>query len=256
MVEGINFAMTTVPTILLWVIGLVVFGVGAFLGYVNMNIDARKKIDAAENNAQIIRTEAEKKLEEAKKLSANVETPSVLRIKNDNVSMVVEMDGKILSAPLSAEGKKRLLELISVFRPFIDGQTQQPVAKPVVNQPLSASLTTPAPVPATVNRSAPSAEIKPVSILNPGAAPKKLDPQKEFALLSIVQQIDSVLQKKLLNTPLEDAGIRLQETPQGDLEVFVGLQKFTSIDDVTDEKIKSVIRNAIAEWESKYVPGM
>lgn len=255
MVEGINFAMTTVPTILLWVIGLVVFGVGAFLGYVNMNIDARKKIEAAENNAQIIRTEAERKLEEAKKLGG-VETSSVLRIKNDTVGMVVEMDGKVLSAPLSAEGKKRLLELISIFRPFIDGQIQQPVAKPVATQTPSASLTTPVPVPATVNRSAPSAEVKPVSILNPGAVPKKLDPEKEFALLSIVQQIDSVLQKKLLNTPLEDAGIRLQESPQGDLEVFVGLQKFTSIDDVTDEKIKSVIRAAIAEWESKYVPGM
>lgn len=253
MVEGINFAMTTIPTILLWVIGLVVFGIGALLGYVNMNIDARKKIEAAENNAQIIRTEAERKLEEAKKLGG-VETSSVLRIKNDSVGMVVEMDGKILSAPLSAEGKKRLLELISVFRPFIDGQTQQPVAKPVMTQTPPASLTTPPPVPAPVNRSAP--EVKPVSVLNPGAPPKKLDPDKEFALLSIVQQIDSVLQKKLLNTPLEDAGIRLQESPQGDLEVFVGLQKFTSIDDVTDEKIKSVIRAAIAEWESKYVPGM
>ncbi len=113
----------------------------------------------------------------------------------------------------------------------------------------------PPPVSAMGNRSAPVSEVKPVSILNPGAPPKKLDPEKEFALLSIVQQIDSVLQKKLANTPLEDAGIRLQESPQGDLEVFVGLQKFTSIDDVTDEKIKSVIRNAIAEWESKYVPG-
>lgn len=255
MVEGINFAMTTMPTILLWVIGLVVFGIGAFLGYVNMNIDARKKMEAAENNAQIIRTEAERKLEEAKKLGG-VETSSLLRIKNDNVGMVVEMDGKILSAPLSAERKKRLLELISVFRPFIDGQTQQPVAKPVMTQPPSASLTTPPPVSATVNRSAPSAEVKPVSILNPGAAPKKLDPEKEFALLSIVQQIDTVLQKKLINTPLEDAGIRLQESPQGDLEVFVGLQKYESIDNVPDEKIKSVIRAAIAEWESKYVPGM
>lgn len=255
MVEGINFAMTTMPTILLWVIGLVVFGVGAFLGYVNMNIDARKKIEMAENNAQIIRTEAEKKLEEAKKLGG-VETPSLLRIKNENARMVVEMDGKNLTAPLSADGKKRLLELISVFRPFIDGQTQQPVAKPVVAQTPSASLTTPLPVPTTANKSTPSTEVKPVSILNPGAPPKKLDPEKEFALLSIVQQIDSVLQKKLLNTPLENAGIRLQDAAQGDLEVFVGLQKFTSIDDVPDEKIKSVIRAAIAEWESKYVPGM
>ncbi|MFN3491827.1 MAG: hypothetical protein ACK40V_06365, partial [Anaerolineales bacterium] len=84
--------------------------------------------------------------------------------------------------------------------------------------------------------------------------PKKLDPEQEFKLLSIVQQIDSVLQKKLAGTPLEDAGIRLQESPHGSVEVYVGLQKYESVDDVGDEKIRSVIRAAIAEWELKYVP--
>jgi hypothetical protein len=63
----LNFAMTTIPTILLWVIGLVVFGIGALLGYVNMNIDARKKIDAMETNAEIMRTESERKLADAEK---------------------------------------------------------------------------------------------------------------------------------------------------------------------------------------------
>lgn len=254
MVEGINFAMTTMPTVLLWVIGLIVFGIGAFLGYVNMNIDARKKIEAAENSADIVRTEAEKKLEEAKKLGG-VESPSLLRIKNEQAGLVVEMDGKILSAPLSAERKKRLLELIAIFRPFIDGQMQQPsqpapVAKPVMSQAASANLlTTPPPV-STIRP-----EVKPVSILNRGAPPKKLDPEQEFALLTIVQQIDTVLQKKIEGTPLEDAGIRLQESVHGDLEVHVGLQQYESIDHVPDEKIRTVIRNAIAEWESKHVPG-
>ncbi|HCR72327.1 MAG TPA: hypothetical protein DIW23_12840, partial [Anaerolineae bacterium] len=91
----LNFAMTTIPTILLWVIGLVVFGIGALLGYVNMNIDARKKIDAMETNAEIMRTEserkladAEKKLEEAQLLRANipggVDVESLLRLKKEN----------------------------------------------------------------------------------------------------------------------------------------------------------------------------
>ena len=247
----LNFAMTTIPTIALWILGLVVFSIGALLGYVNMNIDARKKIDAAENKAEIIRVEAEKKLEEAKKLGG-VETPSLLRIKNENARMMVEMDGKNLSMPLSADGKKRLLELISTFRPFIDGQTQQqvPASKLVMTQPPSTPLTPLKPV------STPPTEVKPVSILATGQPPKKLDPEKEFALLSIVQQIDTVLQKKLINTPFEDKGIRLQESPQGEVEVHVGLQKYEAIDNVPDEKIILVIRAAIAEWESKYVPGM
>ncbi|MBL8050222.1 MAG: hypothetical protein JNM46_03290 [Anaerolineales bacterium] len=254
-----NFAMTTVPTIVLWIVGLVIFGIGALLGYVNMNLDARKKIDAMETNAEIMRTEAErkladaeKKLEEAQLLRAStpggVDVESLLRLKKENNRMVVEMDGKPLSGVLSPEGKKRLLELISHVRPYIEGtQTPPPASKPAV---LQTPLTQPPHVPLV------SSEVKPVSILSPLQPAKKLDPEKEFALLSIVQQIDTVLQKKLVDTPLENAGIRLQDSPQGAVEVYVGLQKYESVDDVPDEKIKAVIRAAITEWESKYIPGM
>jgi hypothetical protein len=59
-----------------------------------------------------------------------------------------------------------------------------------------------------------------------------------------------------LNTPLEKSGIRLQESLQGGVEVYVGLQKFETIDDVPDQTIKGIIRAAIAEWEEKYTPGI
>lgn len=258
MVEGLNFAMTTIPTIVLWVIGLVVFGVGALLGYVNMNIDARKKIDAMETNAEIMRTEserkladAEKKLEEAQLLRAQTpgvaDSESLLRVKKENNRIVVEMDGKQLSGALSPDGKKRMLELLSHARPFIEGvQTQQPVIKSTAQTP-SSSYMPASPV---------SSEVKPVSILSPLQPAKKLDPEKEFALLSIVQQIDTVLQKKLIGTPFEEQKIHLQESSQGSVEVHVGLQKYESVDEVADEKIKAIIRAAISEWESKYIPGM
>lgn len=256
----LNFAMTTIPTILLWVIGLVVFSVGALLGYVNMNIDARKKIDAMETKAEIIRAEAEsklaeaeKKLEEAQTLRANlpggVDVESLLRLKKENNRIIAEMDGKILSGALPPEGKKRLIELISHLRPFIEGAQPAPTPAP------KPEIKTQPPPPAALTPVSPIVtEVKPVSILAP-SQPKKLDPEQEFKLLSIVQQIDSVLQKKLAGTPLENAGIRLQESPQGSVEVYIGLKKYESVDDVTDERIKSVIRAAIAEWESKYVPG-
>lgn len=74
--------------------------------------------------------------------------------------------------------------------------------------------------------------------------------------MSIVQQIDTILQARLVDTPLEDKGIRLQESPEGAVEVTVGLKKFFSIDDVTDDKIRAAIRAAIREWEEKYTPGL
>jgi hypothetical protein len=84
---------------------------------------------------------------------------------------------------------------------------------------------------------------------------KKPEPEKNINSLSIVQQIDMVLQERLLNSPLTGRGIRLQESIQGGVEVYVGLQKFHAVDDVPDEEIKTAIRASIAEWEKKYTPG-
>ena len=65
-----------------------------------------------------------------------------------------------------------------------------------------------------------------------------------------------VLQERLLNSPLAGRGIRLQESIQGGVEVYVGLQKFHAVDDVTDDEVRNTIRAAIAAWEKKYTPGM
>jgi hypothetical protein len=252
----LNFATTTLPTILLWVIGLALFTIGGFIGYLNFNMDARKKIESADATVEAARVEAdrkikeaEKKLEEAKQFESQVSaSASLLRLHQKDNRVIVEMDGKSLSGLLAVDEKKRLLEIISHVRPFIEGANVQPAPiKPVMTQtPQNAPL----PVPPVVT------EIKPVpaSIL-PSAKPKKLDPEKEFALLSIVQQIDSVLQMRLLGTPFEGQGIRLQESLEGAVEVYVGLQKYEAIDDVKDETIKKIIRAAISEWETKYAPG-
>ena len=90
----------------------------------------------------------------------------------------------------------------------------------------------------------------------PAAQPKKPEPDKNITSLSIVQQIDTVLQEHLATSPLAGRGIRLQESIQGGVEVYVGLQKFETVDDVPDAEIKAAIRSAIAEWEKKYTPGM
>ena len=81
-------------------------------------------------------------------------------------------------------------------------------------------------------------------------------PRKDIKSLSIVNQIDTVLQARLADTSLAKRGIRLQESIQGGVEVYVGLQKFHAVDDIPDEEIKAAIRAAIAEWEKKYTPGL
>jgi hypothetical protein len=71
-----------------------------------------------------------------------------------------------------------------------------------------------------------------------------------------VAQIDSVLQTRLAGTPLAEKGIRLQESPEGGVLVWVGVEKYGGIDDVPDAQIKTALRAAIAEWENKYTPGL
>jgi hypothetical protein len=85
---------------------------------------------------------------------------------------------------------------------------------------------------------------------------KKSDEEKISKTLSIVNQIDTVLQERLLKTSFAKRGIRLSESSFGGVEVYVGLEKFESIDDVPDAEIKAVIRAAIAEWEKRTTPGM
>ena len=67
-------------------------------------------------------------------------------------------------------------------------------------------------------------------------------------------QIDSILQMRIAGTPLHEKGIKLQESPEGGVLVWVGLDKYQTVDEVPDEAIKTAIRSAIVEWEDKYTP--
>jgi hypothetical protein len=53
-----------------------------------------------------------------------------------------------------------------------------------------------------------------------------------------------------------EKGIRLQESPEGGVIVWVGMSKFQGVEDVPDEQIKAAIRAAISVWESKFTPGL
>ena len=252
----LNFATVTVPTLLLWIVGLLLFVIGALLGYFNMAIDARKKAESADLKVENAREDARKKLaeaeqllKEAKALGANVPQAgndrTLLKMtEGANFRAQIEMDGKPLTAPLTPERKRRLLELVANFRPWLDPAA---AASP---QPEPASS-----VPQVVTPAEPA--VKPVSVAFSMTQPKpKTDPATKFKLLSMVKQIDVVLQRRIAGTALEPYDIHLQDAPSGGLEVLIGEKKYDTIDDVPDANIKSAIRAAIAEWEQKYVPGV
>jgi hypothetical protein len=202
--------------------------VGWFIGFLDSNLRTAKKIQAAETNAEMMIEEAQRKAAQIEKkilADSNLqEAPDLLCLKKKDGRFLLELDGAPVKDGLSLDNRKRLIELITVFRLWLEPGQPSPIASPPVPKPLSPA--------------------------------KKPEVEKSIASLSIVQQIDFILQEHMVNTPLAKRGIRLQESPQGGVEVYVGLQKFHTVDDVPDEIVKTTIRAAIAEWEKKYTPGI
>lgn len=249
----LNFSETTLPTLALWGIGLGAIIVGFLIGYIDSNLRSAKLIESAESKAEVVRTEAEKKIAEAQALKAQlpattVDDPGLLRLRNKNGTPSLEMDGVLLNTKnTTPDQKKRLIELLSVIRPWLEGGQPVPVKPP---QTVTPPLTMPQPVPAGMQSGIPMPAVsatQPLPVTNLS--------EKEFKALSIIAQIDHVFQTRIVGTPYEAMGIRIFEGSIGSVEVKIGANKYPSIDDVPDADIKKAIRAAVAEWEQKYTPG-
>lgn len=69
--------------------------------------------------------------------------------------------------------------------------------------------------------------------------------------LSMVGQIDEILQAMLKESPMLNRGIKLMEDPRRGVVVWVGLDQYVGIDSVADQEVKKIIRAAVAEWERR-----
>jgi len=250
MIEGITFEPP--PTLFMITSVLVGIIIGWVIGFLDSNRRTSKKIEFAESKAELAVKEAERKVAEAQAqiplvAQASEDDPGLLRLKNRDGIPALEMDGKPLNIKaVSVDQKRRLIELLTLIRPWVEsGAPLQPVAKS--SAPVNAPPK-PAPVQSAVAAS-PSTPLK-------SAPPIKPAEEKNIRALSIVSQIDTVLQARLLDTPLATRGIRLTESSVGGVEVYVGLQKYPSLEDIPDAEIKTAIRAAISEWENKFTPGI
>jgi len=180
---------------------------------------------------------------------------SVLEVSMDKAGQLrLKLDGQRIEADgIDADQRKRMITVLTQIRPWLD--SSKPAAPPARPQPASPPQATsspqgiPAPTPKPAPRPAP-ASAPPPSRSTDDKKDATPEPQ------SIVAQIDSILQEQMVGTPLIEKGIRLQESPEGGVTVWVGINKFETVDDVPDEQIKAAIRAAISVWESKYTPGL
>jgi hypothetical protein len=248
-----------------FIIGFIALLAGWAIGFFDSKIRADKKITQAEERAQVAvqqaRGEAERaaRLAQTERAATEAAKPalpgtSILRLWLDSSQRpMLDIDGQqVATTPISELNRKRLINLLSLMRPWIEGKAAAPVAVP---------LPTPAPVSPAPVSSAPSAPMpqpapRPVTPAVVAAKPVLASKEsKPAAPLSIVGQIDEILQAQLALTTLASRAIRLQESPEGGVIVWVGLQKYAGVDEVTDLEVKAVIRAAITEWEKRYTPG-
>jgi len=73
--------------------------------------------------------------------------------------------------------------------------------------------------------------------------------EKHKRQMSIVEQVDEILQDLLLSSPLAEKNIRLTEMANKGVIVWVGNEKFEGINVVPDEEVKKIIRQAVKKWE-------
>ena len=190
---------------------------------------------------------------------------SVLRVwkKEAGEEMTVELEGKPVKNInfinyRQREAFNRLLEDLFLWagRPFprqaVD-ETAPQAAPADPGTPIEIPPESPAVLPSLEPiEAAPNprrAGISPVNILV-----RALDAEvrkKPLVFKSIAGQIDDVLQEKLAGTPLEKRGIHLVDLPDQSVGVTIGLDKFEGVDNVPDEEVRGLIREAVSEWERR-----
>ena len=132
------------------------------------------------------------------------------------------------SSSLSAVQKERLHLALGESAAWLDLQLgkEAPAADPVVS---------------AENGSIRTEGVKSKVVLTGGDAP--------FRKLSIVEQVDEILQDILEAEGLKARNIRLSEMVNRGVIVWIGQQYYEGIDAVPDDDVKQLVRRAVRKWE-------
>jgi hypothetical protein len=166
----------------------------------------------------------------------------------------LDLDGKhVETAHLTSDQHQRLIQLMMVMRPWVEAGSQAGGARPSQAAPEAFSPATADPG-SGLPQGLPAGSVAPppASIASSAAAPAAPD---RNAPASMVAQIDAILQARLQGTLLARRGIRLAESLDGSVLVFVGQQSYPGVTEVPDPDVQAAIHAAIAEWEKRYTPG-
>lgn len=150
----------------------------------------------------------------------------------------LHLDGELIASKeaMTAVQRSRLISLLVRLRPWVEGESVSPAPappKPII----TPSLARPA-------------------IVEPVSTPLNAEDDPFDLKLSMVQQIDKILQKNLTGHSLEKMHIRLEDALTGGVSFHVGTMRYEFVDEIPDKQVQAIIQAAIAEWENGATPGL
>jgi hypothetical protein len=83
----------------------------------------------------------------------------------------------------------------------------------------------------------------------PDIAPLDDEGEPEVKMLSVIDEVNNILQKKLAGSPLAGKGIHLMENHNREIRFWVGLISYDDVDDIPDEEVRKIIDASVKEWE-------
>lgn len=94
----------------------------------------------------------------------------------------------------------------------------------------------------------PIIEKKPV-VVEPETGESEIGTEPEIKLLSVVDEVNEILQRKLHGSPLAGKGIHLMENHHKEIRFWVGLNSYNDVEEIPDSEVRQIIDEAVREWE-------
>ncbi len=73
--------------------------------------------------------------------------------------------------------------------------------------------------------------------------------EPEGKMLSVIDEVNEILQKKLHGSRLAGRGIHLMENHNKEIRFWVGLNSYNDVDEIPDQDVRNIIDEAVREWE-------
>ena len=164
---------------------------------------------------------------------------------------VTQLDGDFYTdfLTLTPEQKKRALRILQAWTEWC-GQTAPAPIQNAANAPALKTESAAAQDPITTMPILPTQELPRVlpSVVIPAVIVTPVVPEKS---LSIVDQINNVLDEMVEGTPNKQRGIRLVEKGHEGVVVWVGMEHFNGVDAIPYTDVQLLIRSAVARWEEE-----